>query len=211
MNTRNQNIQDKIILAALEDVAFDGWKWPVIEAAAVKAGYGEDMAMAVFPEKLSAILACFSELSDRQMLSALEDTNPDDLRVRDRIKTAVLARLGTLEPHKEAVRAASVYWLVPTRKVQAAKQVWKTADIMWNWAGDEAQDYNHYTKRILLSGVITATTMTWLNDTSENHQNTKEFLDRRISNVLKIGGAAGKFMGPILGRCGFFNKKKTKV
>jgi ubiquinone biosynthesis protein COQ9 len=209
MNTRNQDIQDKIIEAALEDVAFDGWKWSVIEAAAVKAGYGEDMAMAVFPEKLSNVLAHFSDLADRQMLDALKDITPDDLRIRDRIKQGVMARLMALNPYKESVRAASVYWLVPTRKIQAAKQVWKTADVIWTWAGDEAEDYNHYTKRLLLSGVITATTVAWLNDTSEDHQDTEAFLDRRINNVLKIGGAAGKFMGPILGRFSFLNKKKT--
>ncbi len=89
--------------------------------------------------------------------------------------------------------------------------VWQTADVIWNWAGDEAEDYNHYTKRILLSGVITATTVRWLNDKSENHHETHEFLDRRINNVLKLGQGAGKILGPILGQFKNLKKKKAEV
>ena len=193
MNTRNQDIQDKIILAALDDVAFDGWHWHVIEAAGVKAGFNEDMAFAVFPEALEDAMAHFSDWADREMMKELANVNPDALRVRDRIKCGVEARLKILEPYKEAVRAASVYWLVPPHKIQATKLVWKTSDVIWTWAGDEATDYNHYTKRTLLSGVLTTTTMAWLNDKSVDHQDSKAFLERRISNVLKIGQGAGKF------------------
>lgn len=203
MNTRNQDIKDQILLTALPNVAFDGWQWSVIEEGAIEAGHDKSLAFAVFPDGLNQVLQYFSSWADRQMLAHLSEENPEDQRVRDRIKMAVEARLEILEPHKEAVRAASVYWLVPTRKIQASKQVWKTADVMWHWAGDEAQDYNYYTKRMLLSGVITSTMMTWLNDTSHNHQETSEFLDRRIENVLKIGGATGRFLGPVLSRLSF--------
>lgn len=211
MNTRNQNIKDQILLEALPNVAFDGWKWSVIEEVAISLGHDKTMAFAVFPDGINQVLCHFSDLADRQMLEELAGENPDDHRIRERIKMAVMARFKVLEPYKEAVREASSYWLVPTRKIQAGKQVWKTADVMWNWAGDDAQDYNHYTKRILLSGVITATTVRWLNDQSEGHAETEEFLDRRIENVLKIGGTAGKFLGPVLSKCNFLNPRKREA
>lgn len=209
MNTRNQDIQDKIIQLALEDVAFEGWKWPVIEQAAEKAGFESAMALAVFPEKIDDALAHFSDLADRLMMEKLPQTPADDMRIRDRIKLAVQTRLECLQDHKEAVREASVYWLVPTRKIRAGKLVWKTADVMWNWAGDTSDDYNHYTKRVLLSGVITTTTIRWLNDQSEGHQESWDFLDRRIDNVLKIGGATGKILSPVLNRFSFLKRSKA--
>jgi ubiquinone biosynthesis protein COQ9 len=209
MNTRNQDIQDKIIKLALEDVAFDGWKWSVIEQATEKAGYEKEMALAVFPEKIQDALAHFSDLADRLMLEKLPQTPDDDMRVRDRIRLAVQTRLECLEDHKEAVREASTYWLVPTRKIQAGTLVWKTADVMWNWAGDTSDDYNHYTKRVLLSGVITTTTIRWLNDQSESHTESWAFLDRRIDNVLKVGGTAGKYLGPILDQLSFLKRSKA--
>lgn len=210
MNNRNQDIKDQILLEALPNVAFDGWKWPVIEGAAVSLGHDKNMISAVFPEGINQVLCHFSDWADRQMLEVLAQENPEDYRIRDRIKMAVMKRFQVLEPYKEAVREASSYWLVPTRKIQAGKQVWKTADVMWDWAGDEAQDYNHYTKRMLLSGVITATTVRWLNDESEGHTETADFLDRRIENVLKIGGTTGKLLGPVLSKCNFLSPRKKQ-
>lgn len=208
MNDRNSDIKNKILEVALGDVPFDGWTWDVLTNAAEKAGYGADMATAVFPDKVMDALRHFSEWADSEMLAALNGVDIEELRVRDRVRLAVQKRLEILEAHKEAVRAASVYWLVPTRKIEAGKQVWKTADVIWNWAGDSATDYNHYTKRGLLSGVITSTTMAWLNDTSENHQETLAFLDRRIDNALRVGKVGGKILKPLLGFLGTLKSKR---
>lgn len=204
----NQDIKDKILMQALEDVPFDGWCWDVVQNAAEKSGYERDMAMAVFPEKVMDVLAHFSVHIDGVMMAALADVAVEDLRVRERIRLAVQTRLEVMVPYKEAVRAASVYWLVPTRKVQAAKQVWQSADVIWNWAGDTAQDYNHYTKRALLSGVMTSTILVWLNDKSDGHQESLAFLDRRIDDVLKVGKISGQVLGPVLGLFGNFRKRK---
>ena len=45
---------------------------------------------------------------------------------------------------------------------------------------------------MLLSGVIKTTGLYWLNDTSEDHAKTWDFLQNRIDNVLKIGGRIHK-------------------
>lgn len=195
MNQKSQEIQDKILLQALEDVVFDGWSWPVIEAAAEKAGYGADMAHAVFPDKLSGVLNHFAEWADQQMLAALDSVDSQDLRVRDRVRRGVEERIKALMPHKEAVKAASAYWVRPFRKIEAGKMVWRTADRIWVWAGDDSKDYNHYTKRVLLSGVIASTMLAWMNDPSDNSQETLDFLDRRIDNVLNIGKLVGNLKG----------------
>lgn len=180
-------------MAALADVPFDGWCWDVIEKSALRLGYDKETVRRVFSDKLSNVLRYFSIWADRQMLAALEGVNIDNMRVRDRIRLAIQTRLEVLEPYKESVRAASVYWFSPFRKITAGKMVWQSADKIWNWAGDRATNYNHYTKRALLSGVITTTMVAWLNDNSSNHQETLAFLDRRIDNVLGIGKFIGKF------------------
>jgi len=92
-----------------------------------------------------------------------------------------------LNSYKDAVDQSLHFWIWPTRKLRAAKITWRTADVIWNWAGDDARDYNRYTKRGLLSGVIASTTIAWLNDASTNMDKTKSFLDRRIENVMKLG------------------------
>lgn len=195
MNNKSQHIQSQILQHCLENVPFDGWRWDVVETATVKAGFDRNIALAVFPDKLSSVLQCFSEWADEQMLNSLKEIQIENMRVRDRIRLAIKTRLKILEPHKESVRAASVYWLSPFRKFKAGQIIWTTADKIWIWAGDTATDYNHYSKRALLSGVIGTTTVQWLNDQSEQHVETSAFLDRRIDNVLSVGKLAGKVLG----------------
>ncbi len=98
---------------------------------------------------------------------------------------------------REAVRAALTFLALPPRNIHLPKCVWATADKIWRAAGDTATDYNHYTKRILLSGVLSATTLYWLNDDSAKKEKTWAFLDRRIDNVLKIGQGMNQVIGKL--------------
>ncbi len=185
-------IRDDIIRAALPHVVFDGWVWEMVLRAAEEAGHKENVARAVFPEKMIDVLDGFADLADREMARALENINPEDLRIRDRVRKALMARYEWLGPHKEALRESLAFWAVPTRKPRAMKIVWRTADHIWGWAGDEARDYNRYTKRGLLSGIIVSTTLVWLNDADEEMRATREFMDRRIENIMQIGKFLGK-------------------
>jgi len=185
------DICDKILLLALDDAAFDGWSWEVVQGAAEKAGYEKHMATAVFPGKLKDVLIHLSDWADRQMLERLKDIDPESMRVRDRVRLAVQTRLSVLKDHKEAVKNSTGYWLRPFRKYEAARIVWRTADTIWNWAGDTSEDYNRYTKRGLLSGVLTSTMLYWMNDTSSDMGKTLRFLDNRIENVMQLGKIIG--------------------
>lgn len=184
--------RDEIIKAALEIVPFEGWTWKTIENAAEEAGHNPALARAVFPGRLNDALDAFADWADRQMLEELKDVHPEDLRIRDRIRTALLARYRLLDAHKDAVRESAQYFMRPRAKPTGAKLVWRTADRVWDWAGDISQDHNRYTKRGLLSGIIISTTLVWLNDDSEAMDNTKAFLDRRIENVMQFGKIINK-------------------
>lgn len=193
MNDSVDHIRDRIIEAALPLVVFDGWRWEVIEQAATGAGYAPDMARAVFPSRLMDVMAGLSAMADRAMLTALAPLDPEQMRVRDRVRAALMARYEFLQPHKEAMREALSYMAHPLRKLRAAKMVWATADHIWDWAGDTASDYNRYTKRGLLSGIIVSSTLVWLNDDTADMAVLGAFIDRRIENVMQIGKMMGRF------------------
>lgn len=192
MNKNNLEIKDTILKIFIDDVPFTGWNWDGLLEATTKANYPTDTAIAVFPDKLNSVAAHFSDWADRNMLDHLIGIDNDDLKIRTRIKTASMARFKFLQPYKESVRASLSYQCTPSRKINASQYVWKTADCIWQWAGDTAKDYNHYTKRTLLSGIIASTTLVWLNDDSKNLQKTSAFLDRRIENVMLFGKFKGK-------------------
>ena len=189
----------KILEAGLQDVAFDGWSLSVFKIAAEKQGYEPEMVDALFPRGERDLIICFSNWADKKMLAALTDTNIESIRVRDRIKIAVETRIAILNPYKEAVNVCFKKLIIPQNARLAATITWKTADTIWNWSGDNSTDYNHYTKRGLLSGVITTTMGYWLQDQSENHAKTLNFLDRRIENVLFLGKNASKVISPLAG------------
>lgn len=47
--------------------------------------------------------------------------------------------------------------------------------------------FNWYTKRASLAGVYKSTEIYMLQDNSEGHENTWEFLDRRLEDLVSLG------------------------
>ena len=183
----------KFLLTALPDVLFDGWTEALMTRTAAKLKFTEERISKAFPNGVKDLVLFFSEWATEETLKALAKKDLAPLRVRDRITLGVRTRLEILAPYKAAVSAALAFMALPPRSFQMPKLVWQAADKIWWAAGDTATDYNHYTKRALLSGVITATTLFWINDTSKDHAPTWAFLDRRIENVLKIGQKLSRF------------------
>lgn len=197
-------ISDDILTAMLPAVPFDGWTESLARQAAGEAGYAPAMACAVFPAGPADMAAHFADMADRGMLAALAGVDADSLKIRERVTLAVRERINWLSAHKEAERAALAFWLRPMRKYRGGKIVWRTADRIWTWAGDTSADYNRYTKRALLSGVLASTMVFWMQDQSEGSADTHAFLDRRIANVLQWGKAMGG-----LASFGKFGKKSA--
>jgi len=188
MNKNIQTIRDNIINQALKDIPFEGnWHWQTIQNAAEKAGHSHHIARSLFPEKTTSALTHFANMADRTMLKNTENLDLSIMRTHDKILEISMLRFEYLNTHKEAERLALQYWPLPANKLKSLKILWSTCDQIWNHAGDNSTDYNHYTKRALLSSVLASTTLAWLNDTSSDMIETRAFMQRRINNVLKIG------------------------
>ncbi|PZP56541.1 MAG: COQ9 family protein [Micavibrio aeruginosavorus] len=188
-----QSIKDKILLAMISDVSSKGWSWEAAQEAALTEGFQDGMCKAVFPEGLSDVVAHFSDIVDREMMKQLENKNTEKMRVRERIGAAILTRFDVLESMgaRSATKAAMSFWAFPTRVLQGQRVLWRSADRIWKWAGDTAQDYNRYTKRGLLSSLMMGTTLVWMDDRSPGGEVTKAFLERRIENIMEIGRTIG--------------------
>lgn len=191
-SAKPDNLNARILEAALPDVAFDGWTGELLARAAKRLKLDEDDVAAAFPEGPLGLVKYFSEWANLGMIEKLPAKKLATLKVREKVALGVRTRLELLAPHKQAVAAALAFLAPPPKNLLLPKMVWTTADVIWRAAGDTATDYNHYTKRILLSGVLTSTTLYWLNDKSDDNEKTWAFLARRIDNVLKIGQVLGK-------------------
>ncbi len=193
-----EETREKLLAAALAHVPFDGWTGRALRAAAADLGLDLGLAANAFPSGPAELLAAFSAGIDRDMLVALEARDLKSLKHRERIATGVRTRLELLAPHREAVRRGLSFLAMPRHAALGAKCLYRSVDTIWHAAGDTSTDYNFYTKRMLLAGVYSATLLFWLNDESENFAATWVFLDRRIGEVVKIGGRLGRVVGGLL-------------
>lgn len=187
---QNTDIKDTALLKLLPVLAFEGWSDTAVKQAAEN---DDDIAAADF-KHATDVARYMSDWADRRMSEKIENMSDfSDLKIREKIFTCVKTRLDVLLPHKVAMKASAKYMMgSPFRARLLPKMIWTSADQMWWLAGDRSTDYNYYSKRSLLSGVISTTTAYWLKDTSEEHEKTKTFLKQRIENVLSFGKVIGK-------------------
>jgi ubiquinone biosynthesis protein COQ9 len=181
------------LAAALPNVAFDGWSQKLLDEAVKAACIDENIAVLAFPDGVGTLIAAFSAQGDSAMLEALPDG--EGLKIRERITEAVWTRLSVDAPYKEPARRAAGWLAVPGHQSQGGKLLFATANHMWRWAGDTATDYNYYSKRLILSGVIAATRLVWFDDNSDEHAETRAFLERRIDNVMQFEKVKAKARG----------------
>lgn len=190
--------RDRLLAATLTHVAFDGWSGRALRAGAADLDLDAALAANAFPGGPAELLDAFSAEIDRAMLAELERRDLKSMKHRRRIATAVRARLELLDPHREAVRRGLSFLALPRNAALGAKCLYRSVDAIWHAAGDTSTDYNFYTKRLLLAGVYSATLLFWLNDESEGRAASWAFLDRRIEEVVKIGGTLGRVLGGLL-------------
>jgi ubiquinone biosynthesis protein COQ9 len=179
------DLQTRILDAALPSIAFDGWTMGTLESAASSIGLTPFDVKRAFPGGVIDAVNLFIEQADAAMLAALP---PDfaSLKIRERIALAVMTRLRYLQPHREAVRRAVATYAMPWHAVDAMKHTYGTMDAIWRAAGDTSTDYNFYTKRMILAKVYAATLTVWLGDDSPDLVDTEAFLRRRIENVMQF-------------------------
>ncbi|WP_298727224.1 COQ9 family protein [uncultured Ferrovibrio sp.] len=193
MNDDHLLTQKRSLLAALLiHVPFDGWTSKALAQAAKDCGYDAGLVARIFPEGAVEALEFWVAETDAAMLHALESRDLMAMKIRERVKAAVMTRLELVAPHREAVRRALTLEALPYHAPRALRQLYRTVDAIWYAAGDTATDFNFYTKRMLLAGVYAATLMHWLDDRSEGFASTAAFLDRRLSDVMRIQSAKGK-------------------
>ncbi len=166
--------------------AFDGWGVEALAMAANELGVPADRARLAFPGGQVEMIDAWFDHIDKQMLVAFPPERIAAMKIRERIRELVLFRLNESRPHREALRRALSILSLPQNVAAGARLAWRSADRMWRVAGDTATDFNHYSKRAILSGVYGSTLLVFLDDESEDLAATRAFLGRRIDDVMRF-------------------------
>jgi ubiquinone biosynthesis protein COQ9 len=166
--------------------AFDGWSNEALAMAAQALGVPAERARIAFPGGQAQMIDAWFDWVDREMLAAFPPERIASMKIRERIRELVLFRLEAMRPYREALRRALAILAQPHNLPDAARLAWRAADRIWRVAGDNATDFNHYSKRAILVGVYGSTSLVFLDDESAGLADTRAFLDRRIDAVMRF-------------------------
>ena len=195
---------DELRLALAPEIAmaamFDGWSDAALDMAADALGVERVVARLAFPAKglggrAMAMVDGWIASVDAKMEAAFADGRLDKMPIRQRIAALVWFRLEAIAGLEESLARAMTVQAMPQNAPAALKQGWSSADKMWRIAGDTATDYNHYTKRAILAAIYGATLAVWKDDASDDKEETRRFLDRRIENVMQFEKAKSQLLG----------------
>jgi ubiquinone biosynthesis protein COQ9 len=182
--------------AIADAAAFDGWSDVAVRDAASAAGLDPAAASFAFSGGSMQMIEAWVQAVDAAMQAALPADQIAQLKIRERIRTLVQFRLDAIVHQKEALRRALSIMALPQNAPRTLALGWRSADAMWRLAGDTATDYNHYTKRMTLGSIYAATLAVYVNDSSDDHADTKAFLDRRIEGIMKFEKAKAQLLRP---------------
>ncbi len=179
-------LRPKLLEAMLPHVPFDGWSEKAVLAAAGDLEVAPETALLVFPDGAADMMRALADWTNMSLQHALADgATLANLKIRDKVRTAVRTRFETvLGPHREAIRKGSYILARPRHAALTARLTWQSADMIWRLCGDTATDYNHYTKRAILSGVLGSVALCWLTDDSTGQTATWALLDRQIDGIM---------------------------
>ncbi len=174
-------MEQAVLDAAIRHAPRTGWNGRMVRDACEEVGLSLGDEELLFPNGPRDLAALLSRRHDDRAMAALAEVDPATLKIRERIARAVSARMEAGAADLETTRRCAAFLALPTNADLGLKLAWETADLLWNWAGDTATDWNHYSKRVILSGILVpALTMRWF----DGREAAEAFVARRIDNVM---------------------------
>lgn len=174
-----QRAEQAVLDAALVRAPALGWTRAMAAAAGADAGFTPGETELILPHGPADLAALLSRRHDAAALAALPD--PAGLKIRQRIRAAVLARLDAADADAPAVRRCSGWLALPPNAAQGLALAWESADALWRWAGDVAADENYYSKRVILAGILVSALAVRLR---QGQAEAEAYVDARIANVM---------------------------
>lgn len=173
--------EQRVLDEALRLAANTGWNAGLVSRALAAAGLSEADGQLLLPEGPRDLAALLSRRHDAAALGRLRQFDVAALKIRQRIREGVIARLDAAQEHADVLRPLAAFLAFPTNLTLALRLTWESADGIWRWAGDTATDENHYSKRAILSGILISTLAV---DMASGRVSALSHLDARIDNVM---------------------------
>jgi ubiquinone biosynthesis protein COQ9 len=182
--------EQKVLDAALRLIPDQGFTSTLCRKAGAAAGLSAPETELLLPHGPQDLAALLSRRHDAAAMASLAAIDATSLKIRERIAAGVEARLAAAMADAAVVRRMAGFLSLPGNLALGARLTWETADLIWRWAGDVATDENHYSKRAILSGLLTTTQAVRL---ATGEQAAKEHLGRGIEAVMSYEKLKAKY------------------
>lgn len=173
---------DRVIDAALNLIAQQGWRRLSMAAIATEAGLPILSVCRAFPSK-AAILCGFSRRIDEAVLAAPLDAEPDE-RPRDRVFDLLMRRFDALRPYRDALEVLDRELPTdPAAAVAAGAGLLRSIRWMLEAAGVATGGIGGAIAVKLAAVAYFATLRVWLRDETPDLAPTMAALDRRLRGI----------------------------
>jgi ubiquinone biosynthesis protein COQ9 len=169
-----------------------GWNSRLVRKAGEAVGLSAPEVELLLPGGARDLAALFSYRHDEAALAALSSVDSRELKIRERIARGVEALIEAAAADELASRAWMGYLALPQNLALGARLFWSSADVIWRWAGDTSTDVNHYSKRVILAGLLSSTLAVRMTNTPAAAQT---HLERGIEAVMRYEKLKAK-VGP---------------
>jgi ubiquinone biosynthesis protein COQ9 len=176
-----EGAEQQVLDEALKLAPVHGWTRKTTALAGKAAGMSAGETELLLPHGPQDLAALLSRRHDARALTELG--NPDNMKIRERIRRAVEARLDAAAQDEPATRRWMGFLALPPNLGLAGRLAWESADHLWRWAGDTATDENHYSKRAILAGILSSAMAMRM---TSGRKEALAFVDRRIEDVMRF-------------------------
>ncbi|XP_055378322.1 ubiquinone biosynthesis protein COQ9, mitochondrial [Condylostylus longicornis] len=179
----------KILEASLPFVEQYGWTIEALINGAEKAGL-PGVAHGLFPDgSIDLILHFYGDCNSKLVEYLRQETKNGEIIPKEPTEFLVKAtkyRLEMLIPYKKHWPQALAKMALPQNVPKSLAQILTLIDDICYFAGDRSVDFGWYTRRIGMSTIYKLTELYMLQDKSENHQATWEFLQNRMNEAQVV-------------------------
>ncbi len=184
--------ESRLLEAAIPLVPEFGWNSRLVRRAAQAVGLSVPEAELLLPGGARDLAALFSYRHDETALATLSAMDASQLKIRQRIARGVEARVEAAASQESASRSWLGYLALPPNVALGGRLFWSSADVIWRWAGDTSTDASHYSKRVILAGLLSSTLAVRMTNTPAAAQT---HLGRGIEAVMTFEKVKAK-LGP---------------
>ena len=179
-----QEKRNRFIDKVHELLSFYEWDAQLIRQVESECGFADGYVNILYPGEIDEIITVYEINQDQKMLELLTGIEAP-LKIREKISKALKVRIRNCSP-KLVLKKNQKFLCKPNNCALAAKLAWATCDVIWQYAGDNSTDFNHYSKRGLLVGVYISAIIFYINDESEDFIETDNFIDTNLERIINI-------------------------